>query len=219
MMSLLVLFFLLSLGVGCGETNAVAPLGQGGAFAGAGNGGGFGGASAASGGSGGVNAATGGAAGGLGGANGGAAGGLGGGTCETYKSAVARPGGLLEACDLVSASATCPPTLASYLTTQLRGDATTAVKLVEGCGTRSVGWDASLGGYVLTYDANNQLIGYAIWNDVPHGPCATVSDQGFLYTAGTARRSLFTADASCASDVVCTVPAPVNEATLHCPSR
>ena len=136
-------------------------------------------------------------------------------TCDAYKSATADPQWLLQACRLAT-NDRCPPTLPEYMTSSLRGAVTNAVKLVEGCGTRSVGWDAGLGGSVLTYDSNNQLIGFYSWDDVPNGPCKNVNSE-HVYRMGNYRTTLRIGSTSCVSDVVCAVAAPTDESTLHCP--
>jgi hypothetical protein len=105
----------------------------------------------------------------------------------------------------------CKATLQEYLaqTTAIQ------VSMVEGCGTRTVGWDARLGGKLYTYDASGALVGFNFWDDVPNGPCK--ANQKFSYSMGTRRQSLLQVSTACASDQLCTVSVGATS-DLHCPT-
>jgi hypothetical protein len=136
-------------------------------------------------------------------------------SCSDYNSAVSNPATLALACKAAWYLRPCGATLSEYLN-QLQALGMTGVQqqLVEGCGTRSVGSDPGLSGSVYTYDSNDQLIGYTIWNDYPYGPCSALR-----YSAGTGRTTLLKASSSCASDKVCVLSSVADAASLHCPAR
>lgn len=140
--------------------------------------------------------------------------------CAAYKAADARADGLVDACAIAS-NGWCKATLQEFISAQVSSTTTAwTTMLVEGCGTRSVGWDARLGGKILTFDASGNLVGYRFWNDTPNGPCGNTAGSGtptFSYNKGTSRSTLLAASATCTSDVVCSMTA-TSASQVHCPS-
>jgi hypothetical protein len=133
-------------------------------------------------------------------------------SCADYNAARALSDGLLEACRIAS-SGSCKATLQEYLTGQ---SALATISLAEGCGTRTVGWDARLGGRLFTYDQNDVLLGFKFWDDIPNGPCK--ASGTYSYSMGSSRTTLIQASSGCVEDVVCTV-ALTDASQLHCPTQ